>query len=221
MGTDIVDKSGYTEELLQRAAEGDDSARQELLMQYSDRLKAMIRLRLNRRLRGRLDPSDVLQEAFLDVTKRLDECLQDPPKSFFLWLRKVTVTKLTEIHRHHLDVQARDAEREISILGLGEPAADSVSLAAHLLGRITSPSHAAIKAEERFKLQQLLDSLDPVDREVIALRHFEQLDSAETAAVLGLSKSGASSRYVRAMRRLHSVLADGVDSSELSTEGNE
>ena len=130
------------------------------------------------------------------------------PSHFFLWLRKVTVTKLVEIHRRHLDVQARDVSREVSIVGLGEPAADSVSLAAQLLGRITSPSQAAIKAEERFHLQQVLESLDPVDREVIALRHFEQLDNAETAAVLGLSKSGASSRYVRAMRRLHTALAD-------------
>jgi len=215
-----VDNLDHTKELLQRAAEGNDSARQELLLQHADRLKAMIRLRLNHRLRGRLDPSDVLQEAFLDVTKRLDECLQDPPESFFLWLRKVTVTKLAEIHRHHLDVQARDADREISILGLGEPAADSVSLAAHLLGRVTSPSQAAIKAEERFKLQQLLDSLDPVDREVIALRHFEQLDSAETAAVLGLSKSGASSRYIRAMRRLHTVMVGAGSSGTSDHEEN-
>ena len=208
MGTEIVEQPSDLDELLRRAAEGDESAREALFMQHSDRLKAMIRLRMHRRLRGRLDPSDVLQEAFLEVAKRLDECLQDPPDSFFLWLRKVAVTKLAEIHRHHLDVQARDAEREISILGLGEPAADSVSLAAHLLGRITSPSQAAIKAEERFNLQQVLDSLDPIDREVIALRHFEQLDSQETAAVLGLSKSGASSRYIRAMRRLHSVMAE-------------
>ena len=193
-------------QFLKLARDGDDSARQALFAQHADRLKAMIRLRLHRGLRGRLDPSDVLQEAFLEVAKRLDECLQEPPESFFLWLRKVTVTKLAEIHRHHLDVQGRAVEREVSIVGMAEPAANSAVLAAQLLGKLTSPSQAAVKAEERFRLQQILDSLAPVDREVIALRHFEQLDSRETAAVLGLSKSGASSRYVRAMRRLHAAL---------------
>ncbi len=163
-----------------------------------------------------MDPSDVLQEAFLEAIKRLDECLQDPPQSFFLWIRKVAVTKLAEIHRHHLDVQAHDAHREVSIVGQAEPAADSASLAAQLLGQITSPSQAAIRAEERCQLQQVLDALDPVDREVIALRHFEQLDSEETAAVLGLSKSGASSRYIRAMRRLHAVMADSSNPSDSS-----
>ena len=220
MGTKAVTQPGSTDELLQRAVLGDELARQELFSLHEERLKAMFRLRLHRRLRGRLDPSDVLQEAFIEVIQRFDECLQQPPQSFFLWLRKVAVTKLAEIHRRHLDVQARDAEREVSILGLGEPAADSASLAAQLLGRITSPSAAAIKSEERVQLQQVMDSLDPIDREVIALRHFEQLDSEETAAVLGLSKSGASSRYVRAMRRLHAALTEPTTDSGTSVGGS-
>ena len=207
------------DELLRRAVGGDGVARQELFSRHEERLKAMIRLRLHRGLRGRLDASDVLQEAFLDVVKKLDECLQAPPQSFYLWLRKVTVTKLAEIHRHHLDVQARNVAREVTIVGLGEPAADSVSLAAQLLGQITSPSQAAVKAEERLHLQQVLESLDPVDREVIALRHFEQLNSEETAAVLGLSKSGASSRYIRAMRRLHAELSDTGEADAANGRG--
>lgn len=209
---------GDTERLLRRAAGGDVSAQHALFAQHQGRLKALVQLRLHRRLRGRLDPSDVLQEAYLDVVRQLDSCLENPPESFFLWLRKVVVTTLAEIHRRHLDVKARDVDREVSIVGAGEPAADSVSLAAQLLGRITSPSQAAIRAEERFRLQQVLDSLDPVDREVIALRHFEQLDSQETAAVLGLSKSGASSRYVRAMRRLHAVLIDSQSEQDSEIE---
>jgi len=214
-----VTQTNDADELLHRAIDGDDSARQELFSHHEDRLKAMLRLRLHRGLRGRVDPSDVLQDAFLDVVKQLDECLKHPPRSFFLWLRKIVITKLAEVHRHHLDVQGRDVGREVSIVGLGEPAADSASLAAQLLGQITSPSQAAIKAEQRLELQQVLDGLDPVDREVIALRHFEQLDSEEAAAVLGLSKSGASSRYVRAMRRLHAVLAGEDDRNDLSLGG--
>lgn len=200
-------QSSQTAQLIQRAAAGDEEARQELLSRHQERLKATIRLRLHHRLRGRLDPSDVLQEAYLEVVKRLDECLRDPPRSFFLWIRKVTLTKLAEIHRRRLDVQARDVDREASIVGLGEPAANSASLAAQLLGRFSSPSQAAMKAELRIQLQQALDSMDGIDREVISLRHFEQLDSEETATVLGMSKSGASSRYVRAMKRLHTALS--------------
>lgn len=220
MGTETVTQSSDNDSLLIRAANGDSIALERLFTQYAARLKSMIQLRLHHRLRGRLDPSDVLQEAYLEVTKQLDDWLRDPPESIYLWLRKVALNKLSEIHRSHLDVQARDVTREVSILGLGGPAADSVTLAVHLLAGIASPSQAAIKAEERFKLQQVLDSLDPLDREVIALRHFEHLNSKETAAVLGLSKSGASSRYIRAMRRLHAVLAESGRDHERFGEAN-
>lgn len=208
-------ESGETNDLVGRAAAGDTSARQALFSLYQNRLKSMIRLRMHNGLRRRLDPSDILQEAYLEAAKHMDARLEDPPQSFFLWLRKITVNKLAEVHRRHLDVQARDLGREISIVGHDAPMANSTSLAARLLGRISTPSQIAMKAEARMQLQQVLESLDPIDREVIALRHFEQLNSEETAAVLGMSKSGASSRYVRAMRRLHAALSEiaGLDSS--------
>jgi RNA polymerase sigma-70 factor (ECF subfamily) len=82
------------------------------------------------------------------------------------------------------------------------PAASSASLAAQLLGRSISPSQAAIKAEARLRVQEVLNSMQPVDREVMALRHFEQLNNAEVAATLGINESTASSRYLRALNRL-------------------
>jgi RNA polymerase sigma-70 factor (ECF subfamily) len=196
---------------VQLAAGGDEAALQQLFSMHGERLKRMVRLRLNRRLQGRLDSSDVLQEAYLDVSRKLEEYARNPEAPFFLWLRTMTGLKLAEIHRRHLGTQMRDADRDVSIYRGALPAANSVSLAAHLLGTLTSPSQAAIKAEMRVRLQEALDAMDPLDREVIALRHFEQLDSVETAHVLGLSKSGASSRYIRAMKRLKEMLEEFRD----------
>jgi RNA polymerase sigma-70 factor (ECF subfamily) len=167
----------------------------------------MVRLRLNRRLQGRVDDSDVLQEACLDVARRLPEYVADPQLPFYLWLRHMTGLKLTEIHRRHLGVQKRDADREVSLHRGGLPEANSVSLAAQLLGTVTSPSQAAIKAETRIQVQDALNSMDPIDREVLALKHFEQLSISEIAQVLGLSKAGAGSRYLRAIKRLKEILS--------------
>jgi RNA polymerase sigma-70 factor (ECF subfamily) len=207
MGSDIAPDSDETTALLQRAAAGDSQAVQELLGLHRDRLKRMVHLRLSRRLQGRVDDSDVLQEAFLDISSRLREYAADPRLPFYLWLRHMTGLKLSEIHRRHLGTQLRDADREVTLHRGGLPEANSVSLAAHLLGHLTTPSQAAIKAETRLMVQDALNSMDPVDREVLALRHFEQLSTSEIAEVLGMSKAGAGSRYLRAIKRLKYILS--------------
>lgn len=192
--------------LLERAAGGDRAAVDELFSRYSKRLKRMVRLRLSRHLQGRVDDSDILQEAYLEAGKRLREYMRDRPLPFFLWLRHVAGQKLIDAHRRHLGAQMRDASCELSLHRGPMPAASSVSLAAHLLGRLTSPSQAAIKAETRLRVQEALNAMDPLDREVLALRHFEQLSNAETAKALEINASTASSRYLRALRRLKEAL---------------
>lgn len=194
-------------DLLARAAAGDEPAARELYSRYAARLKRMVRLRLSRRLQGRVGDSDVLQEAYLDVARRLPEYARDPRLPFFLWVRHLTGLKLVEIHRRHLGTQARDAEREISLHRGALPEADSVSLAAQLLGQLTTPSQAAVRAELRLLVQEALAAMDPVDREVLALKHFEQLSTSEIATVLGLSKAGAGSRYLRAIKRLREIVS--------------
>ncbi len=193
--------------LLVRAANGEAAPCQELFSRFRDRLKRMVNLRLSRRLQGRIVDSDVLQEAFLDVGRRLSEYVADPKLPFFLWLRHLTGLKLVEIHRKHLGSQLRDADREVTLHHGGLPGADSVSLAAQLLGTATSPSQAVIKAETRLFVQEALNSMNPIDREVLALKHFEQLSMSEIAQVLSLSKAGAGSRYLRAIKRLREVFA--------------
>ncbi|MGH7172290.1 MAG: sigma-70 family RNA polymerase sigma factor [Gemmataceae bacterium] len=202
----MSDNSGEDSDLLQRAAAGDADALRELFSRYRDRLKRMVHLRLSRRLSGRVDDSDVVQEAFLDISQKLPEYARAPELPLFLWLRHLTGLKLTEIHRRHLGTQLRDADREVSLHRGGLPEADSVSLAAQLLGKLTTPSQAAIKAEQRIYIQEALNSMDPIDREVLALKHFEQLSTSEIAQVLGLSKAGAGSRYLRAIKRMRDIL---------------
>jgi RNA polymerase sigma-70 factor (ECF subfamily) len=192
--------------LIRRAAAGEEAALRELFCWHRDRLKRMVHLRLSRRLAGRVDDSDVLQEACLEAARRLEEYLREPKLPFFLWLRHLTALKLVEVHRRHLGTQLRDADREVTLHRGMLPLADSVSLAAQLLGTLTTPSQAVIKAETRLLVQEALNSMDPIDREVLALKHFEQLSMAEIAEVLGLSKAGAGSRYLRAIKRLREIL---------------
>jgi RNA polymerase sigma-70 factor, ECF subfamily len=194
--------------LLRRALAGDESALAALFDGYRGQLRRMIRLRLDRRLSGRVDSSDVLQEAYLDVRKRLDEYARDPAAMpFHLWLRLVAGQRLTDVHRFHLGAQMRDAGQEVSLHRGPFPQASSVSLAAQLLGKMTSASHAAIRAEHKLIVQEALNGMDPIDREVLALRHFEHLSNDETALVLGLTKSAASNRYIRALKRLKEILS--------------
>ncbi len=195
------------DELLAQAAAGDETALTQLFTRYRKRLKQMIRLRLNRRLQGRIDDSDILQEAYLEAAKRLPEYLAKKPLPFFLWLRRLTGEKLIDAHRRHLGAKMRDAGQDVSLHRGPMPAASSASLAAQLLGHLTSPSQAAIKAETRLRVQEALNGMDPLDREILALRHFEQLSNPEVAETLGLNESTASSRYLRALKRLKDELS--------------
>jgi RNA polymerase sigma-70 factor (ECF subfamily) len=177
------------------------------LGRYRRRLRRMVELRLDRRLRGRIDPSDVVQEAYLEAARRRVEYLgEEKPMPFYLWLRFLTAQSLNALYRRHLGAQARDAGREISMFAGRMPEATSEALAAQLLGRDTRASQAAIRTERKLRLEQALNAMDAVDREVLALRHFEQLSNTECARVLELSESAATKRYVRALKRLREIL---------------
>jgi RNA polymerase sigma-70 factor, ECF subfamily len=203
----MADQEGSDAALISEARSGDQDAMAKLFSKHRKRLRRMVSLRLDRRLQGRIDPSDVLQEAFLDVYRRQAEYVKDPKMPPFLWLRFLTGQRLLALHRKHLGAQMREAGREVSLQKGALPQADSLSLANLLLGRLTTPSLAAVRAEMQIKLQDVLNAMDPIDREVLALRHFEELSNNETAEVLGLQKAAASNRYVRALKRLTDLLA--------------
>lgn len=190
----------------ERLRAGDTGAAGEVFAASRERLKKMVRLRLDRRLQGRLDASDVLQEAFLDVQKKSPDFAKKGMPAY-LWLRLIVAERLIILHRHHLGAQMRDAGQEVSLHRGGLPAASTHSLANLLLGRMTSPTQAAVRAERQVRLQEALNGMDGLDREILALRHFEELSNSESATVLGLSKTAASNRYIRALKRLKEILA--------------
>jgi RNA polymerase sigma-70 factor (ECF subfamily) len=204
----MADNSAQTNRLLEQARTGDEGALNELFTLYRTRLKRMVELRLDRRLQARIDASDVVQEAYVDAVRRLEEYLREPSSyPLFLWLRLVVGERLLKLHRTHLGTQMRDAGLEVSIYRGALPAASSAALAAQLLGKHTSPTQAAIRAERMMRLQDALNTLDPIDREVLSLRHFEELSVSETAQVLEIEESAAAKRYVRALKRLKATLA--------------
>jgi RNA polymerase sigma-70 factor (ECF subfamily) len=208
MGLIMTHESSESIELRRRIERGDESALLELFARHRYRLKRMVKLRLDRRLQGRLDASDVLQEASIDVARRAREFVENRSMPAFLWLRWITGQRLLSLHRRHLGSKARDAGLEVSLHHGALPHATSVSLAEMLLGRLTSPTRAALRAELQLRVQDALNAMEPIDREVITLRHFEELNNHETAQVLGISKTAASNRYIRALKRLKDALAD-------------
>jgi RNA polymerase sigma-70 factor (ECF subfamily) len=191
-----------TGELLRRAAGGDRKGLDELLVRHRARLRRMVDLRLDPRVRGRIDASDVIQEASLEAFERLEEYIKDRRLPFFLWLRFLTSQKVLEMHRRHLGAQRRDARREVRLNQGPWPQATSVELANQLVGKLTAPSERAMRAEQKLRLEEALNSMDPVDREVLVLRHFEQLTNAEAATELGIEEAAASKRYIRALKKL-------------------
>jgi RNA polymerase sigma-70 factor (ECF subfamily) len=194
--------------LLERARDGDPQAVNDIFARHRDRLRRMVELRLDWRLQARVDASDVIQDAFLDVARRLPDYLRQPNLPLFLWLRLVVAERLCALRRHHLGTHMRDAGREVPLALDAMPAPSSAALAAHLLGRHTSPTQAAVRAERVLRVQEALNALEPIDREILSLRHCEQLSRAEAAAVLGIEEAAAAQRYVRALKRLKNVLAD-------------
>jgi RNA polymerase sigma-70 factor (ECF subfamily) len=207
MGTLMDNNSAESVALIERARAGDADALFALFARHRDRLRRMVEMRLDTRLQGRLDASDVIQEAYAEVAQRFDEYLRDPRLPLFLWLRLVVGERLLKLHRTHLGTQMRDAGREVSLFRGALPAASSAALAAQLLGKHTSPTEAVVRAERILRLQEALNTLDPVDREILSLRHFEELTAAEAARVLGIEEAAAAKRYFRALKRLKDVLA--------------
>src|SRR5215813_2490133 len=194
------------EELLDAARGGDEAALATLVERHRDRLERMVRLRMDRRLQGRVDASDVVQDAYLAVRRKFPQYSADSPLPFFLWLRLEVGQKLVDVHRFHLGTQMRDAGQEVSLHRGPLPQVSSLSLAEHLLGKLTTASRAAMRAELKLRVQEALNGMDPSDREVLVLRHFEELSNAEAAQVLGVKPSAAVNRYVRALKRIKDVL---------------
>jgi RNA polymerase sigma-70 factor (ECF subfamily) len=176
----------------------------ELYELHRERLWRMLFVRLDRRLSGRVALDDVLQEAFIDVAARVGEFLQKREVPFYVWLRFLVLQRLQMLERAHLGAACRDAGLEVSLTG----PASAGSMAGQFVGHMTSPSQAAMRRELQERLQAALAEMAPLDREVLALRHFEEMSNDEVAQALGISKDAASKRHIRALVRLREVLGD-------------
>lgn len=195
--------------LLERLREGDTKALATLFEGYRPRLWRIINFRLDHRLAGRVDAEDVLQETYLNAAQRIQHVFTDSPDGVFVWLRLIVQQTLVQIHRRYFGAKSRDVHRERSTQNRwgGNGDSESFSISSQLLGHLTSPSQAALRQELSQQLQVALETMSDLDREVLILRHFEELTNQETARVLKISQQAASLRYVRALTRLKQVLA--------------
>lgn len=207
LNPDSMDKimNGNPDNELSLLREGGLTALASLFSSYRDRLERIVGFRLDSRIRGRVDAADILQDVYLAVSDRLPSYLESPDVSFFVWLRQQTLQTLIDVHRREFR-QKRDVKREIHFASAGPSGGTSLSIARFLIDQVTSPSQIAVKAEEMQWLQEALNSMNEVDREVLALRHFEQLGNNQVAEILSLTPTAASNRYLRAATRLSEIL---------------
>lgn len=203
----MTEPSDQTDSLSERLRQRDLNALAELFSQHRERLWRMVNFRIDRRLRSRLWPDDVLQDAYMNAQERIHRFAEDRFKSPFVWLRMIIHQTLIDLHRQHLGAQKRDVEREVSLDGRRFTQTTSASMMFQLIGDWTTPSQAAVRQERLGMVERAIAELAPLEREVLALRHFEELTNAEVAEELGVSGKAASIRYVRALRRLKDVLS--------------
>jgi RNA polymerase sigma-70 factor (ECF subfamily) len=202
------------ETLLERARQGEAAASPELLLRHQPRLRQMIAVRMDRRLATRLDPSDVVQEVFVDALGKMTAYLRERPLPFYPWLRQLAWERLAKLYERHVRAQKRATGREVHWDG-ALPDESALALADRLLAPASSPSKHMLRQERRQRVQAALAQLEPRDREVLVMRYLEQLGIREIAAVLQVSQTAVKSRHLRALQRLRSLLSDFL------AEGNE
>ena len=196
------------DELLDRLRQGGEDAVGELFARYRDKLLRMIALRLDARLLSKVDCEDVLQEAFVTTARRLDDYLDQPSVPVFVWLRQITMQVLIDTHRRYVTAQMRDVRREVTHWRADRQGSHSAYLVAHLADSLTSPSQCAVRREMLSNMNAALEQLGELDREVLVLRHLEELSNNDIAEILGVDKYAASRRYLRALTRLQRAMSE-------------
>jgi RNA polymerase sigma-70 factor (ECF subfamily) len=202
----MPDEAEKESKLISQLDGGDNAVLAELFSHYRERLKRIVRFRLDHRLAGRVSESDVIQESYLSASKRVDHYRGREDMPFFVWLRLIINQQLADLHRQHLQAEMRDVRKEVSLERPAISPHTSMAMAAQLVGNATSASRAFSRVERISKLEETLNQMEPIDREVIALRHFEELTNSEVAKVLGIDEQASSKRYVRAMKRMKEIV---------------
>jgi RNA polymerase sigma-70 factor (ECF subfamily) len=218
MNQSIWPDGDQTSELLSGARGGDAQAVDELLDRHRDSLRRMINLRLDQRIKRRIDVSDVVQEVLVEASRRLKDYLANPSMAFHLWIRQIAKDRIIDAHRRHRVSAKRSVDREQPLAAAGAVDQSTMDLAGQLCDQQLTPAAAATQRELAVHVQGAIERLHENDRDIILMRHYEQLSNQEIAAALGLTEPAASMRYLRALRRLRIVL-DGGDADSRDKEG--
>ena len=208
MGIELAVGLGQSSDLLDELRDGGEEAVAELFAQHRDKLLRTVALRLDARLLSKVDCEDILQEAYVTAARRIGDYLAQPSVPIFVWLRQITVQVLIDTHRRYFHTQMRDVRQEATRRRSGQPGTSSVCPVGHLADSLTSPSQCAVRKELLGVMRAALEQLSEMDREVLVLRHLEELTNNEVAEVLGIDKYAASKRYLRALARLRTAMPD-------------
>jgi RNA polymerase sigma-70 factor (ECF subfamily) len=197
-----------TQELLADAGRGKPEAVNQLLERHRAALRKLIHLRLDRKIARRVDASDVVQDVLLEANDRLQEYLADPRMPFHLWLRHLAKDRMIDMHRRHRGAQRRNLDRERSLAAPQFGDQSSFDLAGQLVAGELTPAAASMRRELEQRFLNALDQMDEDDRDILLMRHFEQLGNSEAAEALGLSAAAAGMRHLRALRKLRTILGE-------------
>lgn len=208
-GAPSPDDAQPTQVLLDRVRRGDGDAVNGLLERHRDAIKRMIDRRMDRVVQRRVDASDIVQDVMIEANRRLGDYLANPTMPFQLWLRHMARDRLIDAHRRHRVASTRSVDREVALPAAG-PDASQADMLGQFADRELTPAAAATWRELERRFAAAVEQLEEADRQIVLLRHFEHLSTAEAAEALGLSKAAAGMRYLRAMRRLR-ILLDGAD----------
>ncbi|MEC8555730.1 MAG: sigma-70 family RNA polymerase sigma factor [Planctomycetota bacterium] len=214
MNQSIWPDGEHTQELLVGAKEGDSAAVDNLLDRHRESLRRMIGMRLDQKIKRRVDVSDIVQEVLVEANRRLQDYLQNPVMAFHLWIRQIAKDRIIDAHRRHRVSAKRSIDREQPLVATGSVDQSTVELAAQLCDPELTPAAAATQRELAQHIQHSISLLPDRDREIILMRHYEQLSNQDIAEVLELTEPAASMRYLRALKKLRQILDDNVDHSQ-------
>lgn len=208
MSESIYPQSDRTLQLLAEAGQGDADARNELMQRHRESLLRMVRMRLDRKLATRVDASDIVQDVLIEADRRLDDFIRQEAMPFHLWLRQMAKDRVIDMHRRHRAAARRSVDKEQRLQQAGFGDRSSLELAAQLRDQELTPAASTLRRELQERFFAAVEELDEDDRDIIAMRHFEQLSNSEVAAALGLTQPAAGMRYLRALKKLRQILGE-------------
>ena len=201
-------QSEETQQLLAGARDGNDVAVNQLMNRHRDALRQMVKMRLDRAIAQRLDASDIVQDVLLEANNRLSDYINNPVMPFHLWLRQLAKDRMIDMHRRHRGAQRRSVDREQPLAAPAFGDRSSLDLAAQIKDLELTPAAANIRRELEERFLAALEHLNDEDRDIILMRHYEHLGNSEVAQALNISPPAAGMRYLRALRKLRTVLGD-------------